>query len=412
MEYTDIINNRYLELVQRPVVFPKFKIEILDKTEKIVLKEITQDISNENSGSITMNYQQGVRMSCTLKILNEDGKYSQLEAGENFWIGSKFKLYIGIYDNDTGDTYWFSEGVYYVSNPVNTHSFSEKYITINGVDKFGFLGSELNYNQLTGTYHADAGNKIYDIIKSILALDIGNGDFVDYVQPILDPLYAEEVLPYSVEKAPGAYLGDILIELANILGANIYYDKRGHLTVESGTEDISYSTEAPLWDFTDVLPEYSDSSVSYNYTDAVNVVTVVGNNVNDKIYSYTAENNNPSSPTRIGLIGRKEKAPVETAMAYSQERAKDYAEYLLNKLSIVQTLINFNSSLIPHLDVDCVCNITDKYYNYSQQRFIIQSLTIPLNTTENMSISASNVASLPYYELLEGADASSVSDII
>lgn len=409
MEYTNVINNRYKEIIQRPTIFPKFKIELVDRTETTVLKEIVQDIDASNAGSITINYQQGVRMGCTLNIIN-NAKLYELSMGTGYlWMGAKFKLYIGIYDTDKGDTYWFSEGVYYINNPVDNNNLSEKYITITGVDKFGFLGSELNYNQLIGTYHVDANNLIYDVIKSILALDIGNGYCVDTVEPYLDPLYKDEVLPYTIEKAPGAYLGDILIELANILGANIYYDKMGHLVVKSGTIDMSYSQEGAIWSFTDVLPEYMGSSISYNYSDVINVVPVVSNNVNDKIYSYVAENNNPSSPTRISLIGRKEMAPVETAMAYNAERAKDYAEYLLNKKSIVQTLINFTSSLIPHLDVDKVCNITDKYYNYQQQRFIIQSLNIPLNTTSTMNISASNVASLPYYDLLEGATTSNSS---
>lgn len=412
MEYTDVINNRYIELLKRSTIFPKFKMELVDRNESTVLKEIIQDIDASNSGSISINYQQGVRMSCTLNLINNDGLYNLSMGSGYLWMGAKFRLYIGIYDTDNGDIYWFSEGVYYINNPVDNNNLSEKYITITGVDKFGFLGSELNYNQLVGTYHVDANNLIYDVIKSILALDIGNGFRVDSVEPYLDPLYSEEVLPYTIEKAPGSYLGDILIELANILGANIYYDKRGHLVIKSGTIDLAYSREGAIWNFVDVLPEYMGSNISYNYSDVVNVIPVVGNNVNDKIYSYTAENNNPSSPTRISLIGRKEMAPVETSMAYNEERAKDYAEYLLNRKSIVQTLINFQISLIPHLDVDKVCNITDKYYNYEQQRFIIQSINFPLNTTSNTNISASNIASLPYYDLFEGAtiDSSNSSD--
>ena len=67
--------------------------------------------------------------------------------------------------------------------------------------------------------------KIYDIIRSILLMDKWNGEVIDYIDPLLDPLYKDEVLPYDINKSAGSYLGDILIELANILGANIYYDK-------------------------------------------------------------------------------------------------------------------------------------------------------------------------------------------
>ena len=256
--------------------------------------------------------------------------------------------------------------------------------------------------QLTGNYRISAGQKIYDIIKSILLMDKGNGELIDYIDPLLDPLYKDEVLPYDINKSAGSYLGDILIELANILGANIYYDKTGRLVVSSGTTDISYSKEAAIWDFSDKETEYMDNSLTYDYTNVINSVTVIGNNTNDKIYSYTAENNNVFSPTRISYIGKKELAPIETAMAYNEDRAKDYAEFELNRKSILQSTISFNCSLIPTLDVNRVCTITDDYYGFNTERFIIQSLSFPLTTTSTMQVSASNIACLPYDDTLTG----------
>ena len=92
----------------------------------------------------------------------------------------------------------------------------------------------------------------------------------------------------------------------------------------------------------------------------------------------------------------------ESPNVSSETQAKDYAELLLNTMSIVQNAINFRSSLLPHLDVNRVVGISDKYYDYVQQRFIVQSLSIPLNTKNLMDISANNVADLPYYELRQG----------
>ena len=56
MEYIDLVNKRYLELVKSEVIYPKFKIEVVDKYEKIVLKEIVQNISQDSAGSININY--------------------------------------------------------------------------------------------------------------------------------------------------------------------------------------------------------------------------------------------------------------------------------------------------------------------------------------------------------------------
>ncbi len=230
-------------------------------------------------------------------------------------------------------------------------------------------------------------------------LPIGNGNVIDPVEPFFDAIYKDVTMPYTLKKAPGEYMSTILIELANILGSNIYYDKTGRLNVRSGTTDMSYSQDAPIWDYTDVLPEYYGSTLSFNYTNVINSMTVVGSNVDGIVCSWTAENHNPLSPTRIEYIGRKEAVIIDSPMAYSEQRAKEYAEYMLKRKSILQEGITIQSAPIPHLDVDRVINITDKYYGYQQQRFIIQSLTLPLGVTAQASIIASNIATLPYYEL-------------
>ena len=72
MEYIDLVNKRYLELVKSEVIYPKFKIEVVDKYEKIVLKEIVQNISQDSAGSININYQQGIRMSCSITLINNN----------------------------------------------------------------------------------------------------------------------------------------------------------------------------------------------------------------------------------------------------------------------------------------------------------------------------------------------------
>ena len=209
-----------------------------------------------------------------------------------------------------------------------------------------------------------------------------------------------------MEKAPASYLSDIFIELGNIMGADTYYDVDGHLRYDSGTLDMSYSQQDSQWDFYDVLPEYINPSLLLATTEIVNSVTIVGNNSSDDlIYTYTAENHNPMSPVSIENIGRKEYYE-ESSSVYDNSTAKDYAEYVLKQKSILNQAITFECTMLPHLDVNKVVTITDSFYHYNQERFIIQSITIPLSSTSTMQISASNISSLPYYELREGSVAS------
>lgn len=400
-DFVDIYNSKYIELVKAPVIKPKFKIELLDLYENTI-GEITKDISASNSGSISINYQQGVRRSCSFTLSDTFGKYRPMSNDNIFGFNTKFKIYVGLENIQTGETYWFSQGIFYTTNPTSSHANSNKTVTVNGVDKFGIFTSDTGYNQLEGTYIVPAKSKLYAVVKDILSLELGNGYIIDPKEPHIDSQFIDYELPYDIKKSPGSYMGDILIELGNVLGADIYYDTNGVLTITSGTTDITYSKQSSIWDFSDVLPEYSNGSVSLNTIDAINIVKVVGNQVNDsEIYIGNAENHNPLSPTAIEKIGRKIYYE-ESANLPNQARADEYAKYVLNSKSIIQTAIAFSSTLIPHLDVNRVITITDDYYKYNQERFIIQSITLPLDARTLMSISCNNIASLPYYDLRNG----------
>lgn len=396
MQYTDVFNAKYIEVAKRQTVYPKFKVQMLDVFENVSY-EVTGDISKDTSGSISINYQQGVRRSVSLSFIDKDGQYFDSFLNQGSWALQKFKLLIGLLDVFTGDIYWFSQGIFYITAFSANRSLSSKIVTISGVDKFGIFGQQTGYNQLEATYLIPEGTKIYSAIKDILTIDAGNGFSIDPKEPILDPYFIDETTPYDITKSPGSYMSDILVELAYILGASIFYDVNGRLNIVRGTTDFSYSGQPSMWEFSDVMPEYMNPNLSIDVVNFINAVRVVGSNVNDKIYEYTAENNNPSSPTRVELIGRKIHY-IETAMAYDEERAKEYAEYKLNELSVLQSSISFESTILPHLDVDEVVDVNDKYYKYVKKRFIIQSLSIPISTSDIMQISACDVATLPYWE--------------
>lgn len=399
--FVDVYNTDYISLVKASIIKPKFKIELLDLYENTI-GEITKDISADNSGSISINYQQGVRRSCSFTLSDTFGKYRPMSNDNIFGFNTKFKIYVGLENVHTGETYWFSQGIFYTTNPTSSHANSSKTVTVNGVDKFGIFTSDTGYNQLEGTYIVPAKSKLYAVVKDILSLELGNGYMIDPKEPHIDAEFINYELPYDIKKSPGSYMGDILIELGNVLGADIFYDTNGVLNITSGTTDITYSKQSSIWDFSDVLPEYSNGSVSLNTIDAINIVKVVGNQVNDsEIYIGNAENHNPLSPTAIEKIGRKIYYE-ESANLPNQARADEYARYVLNSKSIIQTAIGFSSTLIPHLDVNRVITITDDYYKYEQERFIIQSITLPLDSKTLMSISCNNIASLPYYDLRNG----------
>jgi hypothetical protein len=122
--------------------------------------------------------------------------------------------------------------------------------------------------------------------------------------------------------------------------------------------------------------------------------------------SYTAFNNNPVSPLRVGLVGvrRMEDAEIDyidVSQGEMLEKCKQYAQYLLIKESLRGMNVTFESPIIPHLDVNRTIGITDKANKMYNDTFVIQSITMPLYAG-TMSISATNINWLPNKANIEG----------
>lgn len=401
MDYFNKIDDIYLATLTKQNINIRFRIDLLDWTEENILKEITDNIIM-GSGTLSINYQPGIRRTFSCDIANIDGEFTPSFRTGTLYATTKLKLYIGLRSYLNDDTYWFSQGVFLLTDVVNKSSGSNKIVTINAIDKFGIFGSELGYMQLQGDYKIEKETKIYSIIKDILSLDMENGYVIDCIKPFLDPIYKDEIMPYTLIKNKGEQMADVLITLANILGCNIYYDVEGVLTFSSGTDDCTYAREGVIYIFNEQSAGMSDFDLKIDYGSIVNSVTVVGTNVNDKVYSYTARNTDPFSPTRIEYVGLKECEPIESSMVYNEDRAKEYALYMLKRRSILQNILSFRSTPIPHLDVDKVIQITNSEYNFFESRFIIQSLQFPISTSEEITLETSNTAELPYFELQEG----------
>ena len=389
-DYYNVVNNTYIALCNRSERYPRLKIEFLDFSE-YVIDEITTDISSSAEGNITITYGQGVRRKCSFTIVDTKGKFLPNE-NSPLWYHRKFKIWRGLWDTDTDDVYWFAEGVYFTTNV----SVQDNILSIDGCDKFGFLLSDGGNSTLEGDYLIDAGTNIYNAIIDTLKLENGNNKPLDPIPPVLDLKLKDVTVPYDITTTAGGYIGDILIELAMCLGADIYYDVNGFLHVDKGTTDYFYTTKAPQWEFTNEDIIYLNSSIGYNFQNVINKITVCGDNTEGEVYSFTAENHNPSSPTRIDLIGYRNGETIITPAGFSQKSCKDYAEYYLEQKTMMQLSVNITTPLLPHFDVDEVVLLTEPKYKFDKQKFIITEINMPLDIS-TMTLSVCNIASLPYY---------------
>lgn len=397
-EYYENTNSQYYDLLKKPNKIYKFKIELLNHYEHTI-GEIINDISSDTQGQITINKQQGMRRSCSFSLINVDKKYLPT-VNNPFWYNRKFKLYIGMYDQKQDAIYWFSEGVYITQNASCIHHM----VTINAVDKFAFFDGTLNTQLCQKTYKVKKGVCVGQLIRDTLMLDLGNDVPADPILPIIDNEFETETTVSEIVLNIGQYLGDLFIELASSLGCDVYYDRFGRLKftrVFNNDFAFWYVHKGALWNFNDIDINYIDPSTDYAF-DGINTVTVTTDNTNGKVYSYTAINDNPSSPIAVSSIGIRcdNSNPVIYIPIITGQNPKSicklHAEHVLLEQTSMSINVSFRTVIMPHIDVDETVLITDNYYNWDQQKFLIQSITVPFGIGESQ-INATNIQWLPYH---------------
>ena len=400
MEYYNQVTSEYLFALKQQRCHHKFKLELLSANENVI-GEIIRDVSLSTEGQVTINYGTITRRACTLTVMNTDRRYTPNQ-NSFFWVNRKFKLWLGIAYKE--NTYWFAQGVFYATD-VSSDGNS---ITINGVDKGGALDGTLKLNAVDGQYIIETGSNIFNVVTSLLSENMGVS-MVDPVEPIVDTYFKNQVVQEEISISENEYIGDLLTKLAESYGADVYYDVNGRLNfVRLADCDLinGYDRIPTQYRFDDSTARYLNSTISCQY-DFVNAVTVFTNiNATDsdgnaiENVSYTAYNKNPMSPINIYSIDIRRLESVETqyinGLTKEQmlKRCKSHADYLLLKSSMVKLSVDFTCITVPHLDVNQIVIISDKAKQIEDERFVIQSISMPLSASAT-TIQAVSLTSLP-----------------
>lgn len=391
--FNQIPPDTYVSLVKAQHIRPRFRLSMLYPDESF--REDISDYLIEGSGSLNINYQQGQRRSLSFSLNNTTGKFTPNGLQGTLWLDSKFKLELGM-EFDNGDIVWESAGIFVVGQPNATRQQATKTVDVQCYDKFALLDGTLG-GVLDSTYQVDEGKFVYQVMQETLLQDNGNGYPIDNKEIVFDSSLRDSKTQYTLSKSPNDSLGSILTDLADMISCDIYYGVEGNLVVRSGIKDISQVNKPTLWTYSDKELEYISNTTTYDFAKVKNRVTVVGSNVNgEQVFSQTATNTNPQSPTRVAIIGVKQ-FYLEDSNISSDALALQRAEWELNRLSILQQTIQVASSFMIHLDVNNCIAINDDFFDYSDNRFIIQSLGVPLSANSMISIECTNIASLPYY---------------
>ena len=361
------------------------------------------------SGTVSVSMENGTRRTADIELDNSNGEFSV--DVYNLWYGKMVKLWMGVYLSD-GSPYYFPQGVFYVNSVEESNTPLQRTVSLHLIDKWCFLDGTM-WGNLDGIYIVPIGSNIYDARTKLLKNSRFTGENVDdkgepqtnAVDPIMPNLssyyltktykdgettYNAIDTPYEIRMEYGKTYADILLEFATILGAYIYYDVDGRLTIEPTQDDIVDSSKPILWTFTPNEQEFLSEDSSHDFGTFYNDIIVIGYTTNGKQAKGRAQNKNTASPTAIQIVGIKTYPPYEDTAYYTDEQCNELAEYYLKRQTIKQRSVQISSAPMFHLRenrlIECV-----RPYTMEKEALLISGYDLPIGTTGTMSITATSV---------------------
>jgi hypothetical protein len=356
----------YMQAIKSSTREPVYLIEFLDEEENVI-SSLTPDLI---SGNLSLNYQSGTRKSLNMTLVNKDGVYIPIPEA-NLWINTKFKLSTGLRINNMD--YFINRGIFVLSEPENTSRFAEKTATITALDKWALLDGTLG-GELESDYIISVDTPIETAVRQIF-LDAGE------IKPVIIDGGLGNT-PYTITEEAGSNYSSILFKLAEMLSFEVYYNADGY-PVFTAPVDVDSEPIQFVFNTDEVL--YLGSSHKYKYPDIKNYIVVIGDNINGDIFSAIAQDANALSPTRVSLIGKKVKV-IRDDLIYTDLLAQQRADYELKKRIALFESVDFSAIPVDIINEGNIVTIDDSSNNLHGDRYIVQSVSFPLNFNGEMNI--------------------------
>lgn len=359
-----------------------------------------------SDGSLTVNLQNGVRRTASVKLSNSDGTFDYNV--NNLWFGQEIALDEGLV-LPNGEDYYIQQGVFLLEDPEETIQPGNRTITYRLVDKWANLDGTL-WGKLEGTYKGALGTNIFEQIDALLQDDKGNGQKVDSVPPVYTEYYNGKTqalpdgktanltdAPYTLTVEPGGgTYASVILGFAEMLNAWVGYDATGRLRIDPSQDDLLDINKPISYAFSMGEPTLLGLTYTSKNTEVYNDYIVLGEALDDNSQpGARATNLDPESDTNVNLIGRKTVWTNESGYA-TQTQCKDRAEWEMKRATVLQKSINISCGQFFHLTENTLVTVarTDKA-GAPIERHLVMGFTRPLAGDGAMTISAVSVADFP-----------------
>lgn len=378
----------YLEMVaaiKSKIVHPLFKLYLLNYDETIK-EDVTEYLLD--GGNITINFQNGIRRNANITLDNSNRRWLPNPTTGYLWKDSKFRIDMGL-KLKSGEV-WRQAGIFVPNDPSLTNEQNSKTVSLQLSDKFATIDGSLG-GKLINTTTIPLNSNIKEAYSTLLTQE-RIGGFPYEVKPLRFPIkYNKTTTAYTITKTDETTVGDIGIELAEMLSCDIYYDNFGYLSFEEGNYILDVTDKEVVWEFDDGDLECLGNSIDVNFSKVHNVVSVIGANINGDLVSYTAQNENPRSPSNIWVL-EPNILRIKDENIYSDDLARQRAEYELFKQGFLPLSFNFKCAFMPHLDVNKIVLVSNEFYGFKNEPFLINSVNIPISqSNSDISLTMANI---------------------
>ena len=355
-------------VLKRPFIKPRFRLSVLNPDETVNYIIPSEDIV-ENGISYTEEYQNGQRRSISLQLINANGKYTPSING--IWLTTKFRLDVGIVTKNT--IVWFPKGIYVMGDVNLVDQDSANIITIQLKDKYAIFEGKLG--TLESAYEVEVGSNIKEAVQGVLNFSLGNGYIFDYQPVIFDASFLTAKTQNTIRIEEGGHLGQIIEALATQISAEYYYNSVGNLCFYPINVTVNDDVKPVIWTFEKINKEMNNLSLNYKNEEVVNVIKVVGDNIDNGIHAAVVENNNPKSPICIQQIGRRAAPKFTEANIWNDDLAYDLARYYLRLRSFVSIDFGCTVSFNPILAVNNIVEVENDFIGLRREKLLLISIS-------------------------------------
>ena len=276
---------------------------------------------------------------------------------------------------------------------------SNKEITLQLKDKFARY--EDNTGKLLTAYDIPAGSKAKQVIQDLLNTDFGDGYFLDSKPFLLDSSLNDFEIQADIKKEAGDTVGSIFLDIATQMSCECYYNDTGNLIFSLLNETINDQNKVVCWEYLIDNHDLINLQSSYDFDSAINMVKVIGDNVDNGIFSSLVVNNDPRSPICIGIIGKCPDDPIVDSNVWSNVLARDLAIYNLRKKSLITLNLSATVKYNPLLSVDFLCEIEHEFLNFKREKCVINSISYSDNSGQ-MSLNITLIQNLDFLNMGDG----------